>query len=934
MQGSSVPSETIPAASSGIRRWLRPASGVMGASVALVGASYLVAWLSGYMATLGFKTITMKTNAALCLLLSGSSLMMLIPASLGRPRCWAGRISAGATLLLGALNLSEHVFGWDMGIDQLLATEPPGALAVTSPNRMGPPASLSFTLAGLALLFISLQNHRAVRAAQGLAWAVCTIALLGAIGFFYGAKDLYGVARYTGIAWPTDVALLTLGLGLLCVRPTEGLMAQVTANDPGGVSVRRTLPILLLPLVLGWLRLAGERAGVFDAATGTALMMITFILILSAVAYNTGRRVSRSAAVQRETDERRKVAEAVRDERERLYAVLETLPAYVVLLTTDYHLRFANRFFEDRFGKAEGRRCYEFLFHRGEPCEPCETFGVLKTNTPHRRESTGPDGRYYDIYDFPFTDTDGSALIMEMGIDITARKQAESALQEAKETLEQRVVERTAELRQSEERLRRSQRIAHLGSWELDLEKNELTWSDEVYRIFGLQPRQFGATYEAFLKRVHPDDRAAVDAAYSGSVREGKDAYEIEHRVVRKGTDEIRWVLEKCQHVRDETGRIIRSLGMVLDITERKLAENAQRASEARYQDLFNTMSEGFAVHEMLWDENGRPQDYRFLQVNPAFERLTGLKAADLVGHKLREILPDTEPVWIERYGRVVVTGQPDHFEEYHRQTDHWYEVSASRTAPGQFAVVFLNVTERKRAEEKLRQTAEELARSNADLEQFAYVASHDLQEPLRMVSGYMSLLSQRYGDRLEGKALQYMNFAVDGSKRMSQLIHDLLSYSRVQSGTLRKALVNMNEVFDQAVLNCKGSIRESGARITHDELPTLTGDATQLCQLLQNLIGNAVKFRRQGVPPEVHVSARREGESWDLCVSDNGIGIPSDAAERIFMIFQQLHTRDEYPGTGVGLAICKKVVERHGGNIRVESTMGSGSNFLFTLPA
>jgi len=521
-----------------------------------------------------------------------------------------------------------------------------------------------------------------------------------------------------------------------------------------------------------------------------------------------------------------------------------------------------------------------------------------------------------------------------MVINTTAHKKPASALREANKTLEQRVVERTAELRRSEEMLARAQKIAHLGSWELDLVRNELTWSDEVYRIFGLEPREFEATYAAFLERVHPDDRAAVDMAYSSSVLEGRDAYEIEHRVVRRGTGEIRWVYEKCEHIRDEDGKIIRSVGMVLDITDRKRAEENRRTSEERYQNLFNAMSEGFAVNEMIWDTDGRARDFRFLEVNPAFGRLTGIEAADLAGHTLLETFPDTEPVWLERYSRVVLTGRPDHFEEYHSQTDRWYEVFASRTAPGQFAIVFLNITERKRTEEALKRTADELARSNADLEQFAYIASHDLQEPLRMVSGYMSLLSQRYGDKLEGKAVQYMKFAEEGSKRMSQLIRDLLAYSGVQLGALSKIPVNMNAAFDAAVHNFSISIQESGTRVTRDDLPIVPGDPTQLGQLLQNLIANAIKFRRPGVLPEVHVSARREGMNWHFCVQDNGIGMPASAAERVFLIFQRLHTRDEYPGTGVGLAICKKIVERHGGTIRLETVEGAGSKFIFTIPA
>ncbi|MDW7709560.1 MAG: PAS domain S-box protein [Deferrisomatales bacterium] len=278
----------------------------------------------------------------------------------------------------------------------------------------------------------------------------------------------------------------------------------------------------------------------------------------------------------------------------------------------------------------------------------------------------------------------------------------------------QRVAAREA-LQASEERLKRAQEIAHLGSWELDLEHDRLTWSDEVYRIFGLEPQELRATYGAFLDGVHPDDRAAVDAAYSSSLRENRDSYEIEHRVVRKGSGEVRFVHEKCRHFRDEAGKIVRSVGMVHDITGHRKAEEALRRSEERFRRLFETMGEGFALHELLRDADGNPADYRFLLVNAAFERQTGLRAADVVGRTAREVLPGIESLWIERFGRVALTGEPAHFESYSEALGRWYEVHAYRTEPERFGVVFLDVTERKRTEEALRRY-ELLAEQSRDI--------------------------------------------------------------------------------------------------------------------------------------------------------------------------------------------------------------------------
>ncbi len=235
------------------------------------------------------------------------------------------------------------------------------------------------------------------------------------------------------------------------------------------------------------------------------------------------------------------------------------------------------------------------------------------------------------------------------------------------------------------------------------------------------------------------------------------------------------------------------------------------------------------------------------------------------------------------------------------------------------------------RARQELEASVTELGRSNVDLQQFAYVASHDLQEPLRMVSSYTQLLGRRYKGRLDTEADEFIAFAVDGALRMQQLIQDLLAYSRVGTGGRSWEPVSLEAVVTTALNNLTGAIKDSGASITHDPLPTIEGDERQLGQLLQNLLSNAIKFCGKE-PPRIHLSARRQENHWLLSVQDHGIGIDPQFAQRIFVIFQRLHNRDEYPGTGIGLAICRKIVERHGGRIWVDSEPGKGATFWFTL--
>ena len=431
------------------------------------------------------------------------------------------------------------------------------------------------------------------------------------------------------------------------------------------------------------------------------------------------------------------------------------------------------------------------------------------------------------------------------------------------------------------------------------------------------------------LAELRPDSaRAALAGQLEQALREGAVVYETVHR------------REDGSTFPAEVSMRVGSLGegegfveIVRDITERKRAEQALSASEGQFRSLFENMLNGIAHCRMLF-EDGAPVDFVYLRVNPAFETLTGL--VDVVGRRVTEVIPGiraANPELFEIYGRVASTGAPERLETYVPGLDIWFWISVFRPQAGEFVAVFDNISERKRVDQALARTLEDLKRSNAELEQFAYVASHDLQEPLRMVSSYTQLLAQRYRGKLEPDADEFIAFAVDGAHRMQGLVNDLLAYSRVGTRGRPPAPTDSQGALGLALTNLTTAIEETGARVTSDELPTVLADETQLVQVFQNLIGNAIKFRRPGEPPQIHTCARREGRMWAFAVRDDGIGIAPEFHSRIFTIFQRLHTRDQHPGTGIGLAICKRVVERHGGKIGLESEPGKGSTFVFTLP-
>jgi len=328
--------------------------------------------------------------------------------------------------------------------------------------------------------------------------------------------------------------------------------------------------------------------------------------------------------------------------------------------------------------------------------------------------------------------------------------------------------------------------------------------------------------------------------------------------------------------------------------------------------------------------------DGRLIDLNPAWETILSYKPVELKGRLLTELVHSEDlPAVNTALQRVIHGGDSSRFEARYRHKDGEYRWLAwAIVISPQDEIVYgaaRDFTERHQAEETLRQQAEELERSNRELEQFAYVASHDLQEPLRIVSSYVQLLARRYQGKLDQDADEFIGFAVEGANRMKSLITDLLAYSRVGTRGKELAPVEMEDALERATRNLRLAIQDSGAIIAHDDLPVVLADQVQMTQLLQNLIGNAIKFRGSKAP-RIHVGVRRRDERWLFFVRDNGIGIDPQYAERIFVIFQRLHNRDEYPGTGIGLAICRKIVERHGGEIWVESKPGNGATFYFTL--
>jgi PAS domain S-box-containing protein len=493
--------------------------------------------------------------------------------------------------------------------------------------------------------------------------------------------------------------------------------------------------------------------------------------------------------VQERTAELAEANKSVERERRRFNDVLEMLPVYVILLTPDYNVPFANRFFEERFGKSGGQRCYEYLFHRSEPCETCETYKVLKTNAPHHWEWTGPDGRNYDIYDFPFKDTDGSPLIMEMGIDITEQKRAQAALQKAHAELETRVHERTAELRETRDYL----------------------------------------------------------------------------------------------------------------------------------DNLFNYANAPIIV----WNP-----DYEITRFNRAFERLTGHAAEEVLGKKLDILFPDESREDSLEHIREATSGERWEVVEIpivHRDGTVrillWNSANlygADNQTPVATIAQGQDITERKKAEQMK--------------DEFIGLVSHELRTPMTVIKGSLRTAVSE-GISTEDKEMLLEN-AIEGADSLSAILENLLELSRHQAGRLQlhTEAVNIPAIARSVAERLMPRAENRAFRVEFpDNLPMVQADPMRVERILYNLLENAIKYSPD--KSMIKVFARKEKKTVVTGVADQGAGIPPEEQGRLFELFERLDSGSKSKGLGLGLVVCKRLVEAQGGQIRVESTPGKGSTFYFTLP-
>ena len=495
------------------------------------------------------------------------------------------------------------------------------------------------------------------------------------------------------------------------------------------------------------------------------------------------------------------------------------------------------------------------------------------------------------------------------------------------------------EMKSLANRLQLATESAGMGIWDWDITNDYLLFDEGMYRLYKIDNGHFGSVYKAWSSRLHLEDYGRVNEEIQMAL-EGKKQYDTEFRIIWEDQS-VHYIKATGITESDDKGNAIRMIGVNWDITAQKEREQQLKLLESV---ITNTTDAVMITEAEPFDEPG----HRIVYVNEAFTKMTGYSSGEVLGKTPRILQgPKTDKAALKRFSEairkwqaceVTVVNYKKSGEEY------WANFSVSPVANENdwythWIAIERDVTEQKLAEIKLKELnemlqnhAKELALSIAELEQFAFVASHDLQEPLRMITSFLTQLEKKYGDVIDDKGKKYIGFAVDGAKRMRQIILDLLEFSRVGTTEENNEELDLNELLTETKILLRKKIEEQKADIIIDPLPQINTYRSPLRQVFQNLVSNALKYSNKEIPVQVHISFKELKDHWQFEVIDNGIGINKEYFDKIFIIFQRLHNKDEYSGTGMGLAITKKIIERLGGKIWVESEEGKGSTFYFTL--
>ena len=893
------------------------------------------------------ELVAMNPVTAVALMLAASSLLFLIKNNQKKSHLYLVKVFAACPIAIGILKLLSVFTDFDAGVDYwLYKSDLLDSIANDTPNRIAPTSALNFIFIGSSLVMARSSGKNLIYVSNFLIVLTGFVSLLSIVGYTYSAHSFLEIRPFIPMAFHTAICFLLLSVGILCAESDRGMMAAITGPYRGAQIIQLLLPMsIFLPIAFGFLRLYGERSGLYNNSFGTALFASVNILIFIFLILKTASSLNKSDRIlMQEIEERKKVERELKESNIFLNTIFHNAPN-MIFVKDARDLKFVqiNKDGEQLLGLSKdniiGKTDYDLV-----PAAQAEEItridkqlflnGTL-LDIPEEKITTRNGDRWLHTKKIPVIDESGSPrYLVGIAEDITERKLQNDKLQKFYKDLEKTVQQRTEELFKSEQRFKALLENNIDAICLTDKDGKIVYQSPSVERMTGysLDDRQ----RKKLIDYLHPLDQEKAQLILADLLLKEGASVPLLFRFLHREKDFI-WIEGTITNLIDDNS-VQAIVYNFRDITEKKLAEEALAISEERYRLLFS----GNPMPAWVFDT----ETLAFLEVNDAAIAHYGFSKEEFLSMTIKDIRPqeDVNILLLRRTNpevssAVIYNGYWRHMKK-NKEIIYVDVTSRHVDFKGRIGRLVLahDITQKVEAEKKLSQLnetlslrAKELSASNKDLEQFAYVASHDLQEPLRMVSSFLQLLAKKYNSLLDETGKQYIHFAVDGSERMKRLILDLLTYSRAGTSKEISTSIDMNEIAREVASTFTFALEESGGEIILNELPTITAVKTQMQQLLQNLVSNAIKYRREE-PPRIEVSCTDEEDYWIFKVSDNGLGIDQRFFEKIFVIFQRLHNKAEYSGTGIGLAICKKIVEKHGGTIRVESTPGKGSTFIFSI--
>lgn len=594
------------------------------------------------------------------------------------------------------------------------------------------------------------------------------------------------------------------------------------------------------------------------------------------------------------------------------------------IISTDNHIVYVNAQFEKTFGYSneEAQKSRAEMFIPELTLENRKSFNLeFKADKKNRLIGKQTDllAHHKDGQTFP-VDVGFSYISNETGyeilvtiIDISERKNAEK------------------HLKTYIERLDLALSVGNIGVWDWNIKDNVLHWDDSMYKLYGQNKSEFTQAVDAWVACIHPEDREATESAIMDAVNDVKP-FDREFRI-KTASGNVKHIHGIANVIRDKNEEVIRMVGVSYDTTAEKEAYAKLLQSESQLKAFFDIAPIGIARNDM---------DGRFIEINPEFERFIGYTKEELnelsYWHLTPQDYQEQEEVQLKS---LTETGKYGPYKkEYIHKDGHRFpvllhgQILQSENGENYIWSTIQDLTQIESTQQKLMASLEELTTSNDELKRFAYVASHDLQEPIRVIMSYLQLLEISSKDLLDAKSLDYIKRSYTAAKRMRSLIIDLLSFSRVESKHIEPMPVDLADIIDVVLSDLTVTIKQHNVVVNVQEnLPVVFGDPGQLQRVFLNIIGNGIKYQREGAQPVIDISCKETKHHFIISVKDNGIGIEQEYHDRIFEIFQRLHTSDEFSGTGIGLAIVKKIIKKHKGDIWFESELNKGTTFTFTLP-